>query len=96
MRWLRYLRRIERNPEIQHGEPCIAGTRMPTWTVQAYFGPHEPNIYMFPYWQEQYGEHYTLDDLKAAYWYESLPHRRIQRWWEEHGWSVVRNRDRGW
>lgn len=42
---------------------------------------------------QAYDANYDRDDVLAAVWYENLPHRRFQRWWDEHGWSIVRNRD---
>lgn len=91
--WSDYRRRITRDHRIMSGEPCIAGTRMPTRIVHDYFGSNWPGLHLLPYWRQNYGDHYSLEDLRAAIWYENLPHRRLGRWWAERGFSIVRNRD---
>ena len=94
--WLRYRRHIERNPRVMSGEPCIAGTRMPTEMV--YDGIHTHRNYPDPIgtFVDWYDDLFTREQAIAALWYESLPHRRFQRWWDEHGFSIVWNRDREW
>lgn len=87
--WLDYRRRIARDPLIMSGEACIAGTRIPTdMLYRVLMNPDGGAV-----WVMREYPHITIVDMQAVTWYEELPHRRFGRWWDEHGWSLVRTGD---
>lgn len=61
------LNRISVDPEIQHGKPCIAGTRVPVYVILESLATGMS----FGEIQEEYSP-VTTDDIRAAVYYASL------------------------
>ena len=68
---------ITSNPEVQGGEPCIAGTRITTWAIGRMFESGQSVEHI----QATHYPSATLEQINEAIWYEGA---RMAYWRSKH------------
>lgn len=74
---------VTRNRNVQSGKPVLAGTRMPTEAILAFWQQRMSVAEI----QEQY-PHLTEEQIYTAVDYELTWWRKLERWWNDRPWKV--------